>query len=85
MSVCPFRDRANQILTRLDRSGLGDTMMYRNVANEFDRDMLTAESRLHLILPKVEEAFEMLVAAKRSRVRRQMALAVIRNLKARVR
>jgi hypothetical protein len=84
-AICPERSMAYRFLCRLERAGLEDTMVYRMVANEFDRDLYTAVSRLHLALPKAEPLVAALVDAGRSRPRRRIAIAAIRAAKMRVR
>ena len=83
--TCPERSLAYRFLCRLESAGLKDTMVYRMVANEFDRDLLTATSRLHLALPKAEPLMSMLVDAGRSRPKRRAAKAAIKAAKVRVR
>ena len=83
--ICPLRSKAYMMLNRLERAGLQDTKVWRMIANEFDRDLLTATSRLHLALPKAEPLVAALVDAGRSRPRRRAAIAAIRSAKARVR
>lgn len=79
------RMKAYTILNRLERAGLKDTRVWRMVANEFDRDLYTAFSRLHLALPKAEPLVAALVEAGRERPRRAAAKAAIRAAKVRVR
>lgn len=79
------RMKAYTMLNRLERAGLQDTRVWRMVANEFDRDLYTAVSRLHLALPKAEPLVAALVDAGRSRPRRRIAIAAIRSAKMRVR
>jgi hypothetical protein len=76
---------AYQFLCRLERASLKDTMVYRMLANEFDRDLLTAKSRLHLALPKAKLLVAALIEAGRSRPKRRAALAAIEAAKVRVR
>ena len=83
--MCMLRVVANDILNRLNQNGLKNTSCYRNVASEFDRDLYTGESRLHLVLPKVQPLVEALKEAGRSRPKRRMALAAIKSAKAKVR
>lgn len=79
------RMKAYTMLNRLERAGLKDTRVWRMVANEFDRDLYTAVSRLHLALPKAEPLVAALVDAGRSRPLRRIAIAAIRSAKPRVR
>jgi len=83
--TCPFRTQAYRFINRLERAGLKDTMVYRMIAGEFDRDLLTARSRLHLALPKAAPLMEALQAAGRSRPLRRAAIAAILAAKTRVR
>jgi hypothetical protein len=83
--ICPDRAAANRMLNRLERSGLRDTRLWLRLANEQERDLLTAESRLGLMVAKVEPLVAMLAGAGRSRPRRRAALAAIRASRARVR
>jgi hypothetical protein len=79
------REEAYMILCRLERNKLEDSRVYKMLAGEFDRDLLTAESRLHLALPKVRLLFEALIQAGRSRPARRAALKVLREAKMKVR
>jgi hypothetical protein len=83
--ICPERNEAYRILCRLERAGLAKSSLWRMVAGEFDRDLLTAESRLHLALPKAAPLMGMLEAAGRSRKARAEAKAAIRGARVRVR
>jgi hypothetical protein len=82
---CPEREAARLLLNRLERSGLTNTMVYRMVAKEFDRDLYTANSRLHLALPKAEPLLTLLVEAGRSRPKRRIAKDIIRTARVKVR
>jgi hypothetical protein len=84
-TICPERLAAYRMLNRLERAGLQGTMVYRMVANEFDRDLLTATSRLHLALPKAEPLVTLLVEAGRSRPKRKAAMEIIKAAKTKVR
>ena len=83
--TCPDRSMAYQFLSRLSRADLENTMVYRMLANEFDRDLLTATSRLHLALPKAEPLVHMLVEAGRSRPQKRAAKEAIKQAKTKVR
>jgi hypothetical protein len=83
--ICPERSLAYQFLCRLESAGLKNTMVYRMLANEFDRDLLTARSRLNLALPKAKLLVAALIDAGRSRPKRRAAKAAIEAAKVRVR
>jgi hypothetical protein len=83
--ICPERSTAYRFICRLERAGLKGTRLHRMLANELDRDLLTAESRLHLAIPKAEALMAMLEGAGRSKARRLAAVEAIRASKARVR
>jgi hypothetical protein len=83
-AICPERSMAYHFLTRLERNGLADTKVYRMVANEFDRDLYTAVSRLHLALPKAAPLIALLDSAGRGK-RRRAAKETIRAARVRVR
>jgi len=83
--LCPLRVRAHAFLMRLFRLGMGDTAAYNRLAAEFDRDLYTGESRLHLALPKVEPLLAAVDAAGRKRKPRREALAALRAARPRVR
>lgn len=83
--TCPFRTLACSFINRLERNGLKGSSVYRMLANELDRDLLTARSRLHLALPKAAPLMDALKAAGRSRPLRRAAIAAIRAAKTRVR
>ena len=83
--MCPYREAAYRMLTRLQRSGLGATRLYSMVAKEMDRDLLEGVSRLALALPKAEPLFVALVEAGRNKRLREEALCAIRSAKMRVR
>jgi hypothetical protein len=83
--ICPDRAAANRMLSRLERNGLADTRLWLRLAEEQDRDLRTATSRLAPMVAKAEPLVAMLDEAGRSRARRVAALAAIRASRARVR
>ena len=84
-NTCPIRNRALVMLTRLEKSGLTNTTMYRCLANEQERDLLTATSRLELAIKKSEDMFTELVAAGRSKAKRRAAIERLMLLRVKVR
>lgn len=85
MSRCPDRDLAYHYLTRLERARLKNTRLWNRLAEEQSRDLLTAESRLNLMVYKAAPLVTLLVMAGRSKRKRMEAMEAIRNSRIRVR
>ena len=71
-------------LNSLERNGLKGTRLWMRLANEQERDLLTADSRLGLMLAKARPLMEELEAAK-GKGRRGRAKEAIRGSRLRVR
>jgi hypothetical protein len=84
-TTCPERMAAHRTLNRLERNGLADTRLWLRLAEEQDRDLRTAESRLGAMLAKAAPLVALLDLAGRSRPRRRAAKEAIRASRARVR
>jgi hypothetical protein len=76
---------ANRMLSSLERNGLQGTRLWSRLAEEQTRDLMTAVSRLELILPKAAPLVDGLKSAGRSRPARAAAKAAIRASRIRVR
>lgn len=83
--MCMDRDMAYRFLSRLERNGLKDTRLWNRLANEQERDLLTAESRLGLMVYKAAPLVTLLDMAGRSKRKRQEAKVAIRESRVRVR
>lgn len=83
--TCPERNLANEMLAALERAKLTNTTLYRMLANEQSRDLLTAESRLVFALPKAKPLMDALKAAGKNKRLREAAKAAIKAARTKVR
>ena len=79
------RKLAYRYLYYLGRNRLWVSRVYKMISGEFDRDLLTADSRLGLALDKATPYIKALWASGRSRVRKQEAKDAIMVSKVKVR
>ena len=79
------RKEAYEMIIVLRNASLLDTPAYRMLAKEYDRDLYTGESRLHLAIKKAKPLVDALRQAGRSRPKRAQAKAILLTTKMRVR